>query len=72
MANRLFTLFQVNGNFWIGALGNIGDVRLTSWGNISTLQDGEKRPSNVEITCHQSMSFPTFIQYMQRKGVDFY
>ena len=62
MANRLFTLFQVNGNFLIGALGNIGDIRLTSWGKIFTLQDGGKRPSNFEITCHKNMSFPTFFQ----------
>ena len=68
MANRLFTFFQVNGNFWMGALGNIGDIRLTSWGKISTLQDGAKRPSNVEITYHQSMSFPTFSNKFKEKG----
>ena len=51
--------------------GNIGDIRLTSWCKFFTVRGGAKRPSNVEITCHQNLSFLHFFQQMLRKRLDF-
>ena len=48
---------------------NIADIRLTSWGEFFTPQGGAKRPSNVEVTCNQNMSFPTFFPTnVKKKG----
>ena len=47
----------------------MGDIRLTSWGNSFTVQSGAKRPSNVEITCHQNLSLPTLFPInVKKKG----
>ena len=52
---------------------NIVDIRLTSWDKIFTVQGGVKRPSNVEITCHQNLSFPIFFPInVRKKGRTFY
>ena len=51
--------------------GNIGDVKLTSWGKFLTVKGGAKRPSNVERTCLQNRSFPTFFPVnVQKKDRD--
>ena len=41
---------------------------LTSWGTFITVQGGAKRPSNVEITCNQNLSSPTFFPINVKKG----
>ena len=47
----------------------MGDIRLTSWGNSFTVQSGAKRPSNVEITCHQNLSLrKLFLINVKKKG----
>ena len=52
--------------------GNIGDIRLTSWCKFFTVRGGAKRPSNVEITCHQNLSgIPTFFPTNVKKKVRF-
>ena len=45
---------------------------LTSWGKFFTVQGGAKRPSNVEITCDQSLLSPTFFPInVKSKGRSF-
>ena len=45
---------------------------LTSWGTFITVQGGAKRHSNVEITCNQNLSSPTFFPINVKKGRSFY
>ena len=42
-------------------------------GKYFTVQGGAKRPSNVDITCNQNLSFPTFFPInVMKKGRPFY
>ena len=46
---------------------------LTSWDKFFTVQGGAKRPSNVEITCDQSLISPTFFPInVKNKGRSFH
>ena len=46
---------------------------LTSWDKFFTVQGGAKRPSNVEITCDQSLLSPTFFPInVKNKGRSFH